>query len=437
MSVIVVGLNHRTVPVGLLERMAVPDEQVPKALHDLVAREHLLEAVVLSTCNRTEIYARCTRFHPAVGDVRDFLAEHSGAAPEAFDDHLYTYYDDAAVAHLFTVAAGLDSMIVGESEILGQVRDAWQFALSEGTAQQGLSRVFRHAVESGKRVRTETGISRHPVSISSAAVAVAAEHLGSLAGCRALVLGAGKMGEGLAASISERGVGDLCLVNRTESRGRAVAERVGGRAVGLGHLGRELVNADVVLASTAAPGIMLERSAIEAVMLERQGRSLLVVDVALPRDVDPGVGQIDGVELLDLDDLKDFAQRSAERRRAEIGTVRQILTQELDRYRADRAAREVAPLVTALRDAGDEIRRGELERFRARLGGLDDETRATIEALTEGIVNKLLHEPTVRVKNAAGTDGGELLADALAVLFGLSQDADEPSGDARDPDAAS
>jgi glutamyl-tRNA reductase len=175
-SLIVVGLNHRTAPVDLLERMTVPDEQLAKVLHDLSAREHLLEVVVLSTCNRTEVYARCTHFHPAVGDVSAFLADYSGASPDEFADLLYTYYDEAAVGHLFSVAAGLDSMIVGESEILGQVREAWQTAVREGTAPQ-LAGLFRHAVESGKRVRTETGIGRHPVSIPSAAVAVASEHL--------------------------------------------------------------------------------------------------------------------------------------------------------------------------------------------------------------------------------------------------------------------
>ena len=186
MSLIVVGLNHRTAPVDLLERMTVPDEQLAKVLHDLSAREHLLEVVVLSTCNRIEVYARCTHFHPAVGDVCAFLAAHSGAAPEDFADLLYTYYDDAAVAHLFSVAAGLDSMIVGESEILGQVREAWQTAVREGTAPQ-LAGLFRHAVESGKRVRTETGIGRHPVSIPSAAVTVrgrAPRHLRRRQGAR-------------------------------------------------------------------------------------------------------------------------------------------------------------------------------------------------------------------------------------------------------------
>ncbi len=239
MSVIVVGLNHRTVPVGLLERMAVPDTRLTKALHDLAGREHLLEVAVLSTCNRTEIYAYCSRFHAAVGDVVEFLSENSGAAPDDFNDHLYSYYDDAAVSHLFGVAAGLDSMIVGESEILGQVREAWQAAQAEKVSATLLGRVFRQAVEVGKRVRTETEIGRHPVSVSSAAVAVAAEHLGGFEGCRVLVIGAGEMGEGMTVAIAARGVDDICVANRTPERGAALAARVGGRVGTLDDLERD------------------------------------------------------------------------------------------------------------------------------------------------------------------------------------------------------
>jgi glutamyl-tRNA reductase len=419
--VIVVGLNHRTVPVDLLERMAVPDASLPKVLHDLAGREHLLEVVVLSTCNRTEIYARCSRFHAAVGDVRDFLGAHSGADPDDLAEHLYTYYDEAAVAHLFSVAAGLDSMIVGESEILGQVHDAWDGAVREGAAGQLLSRLFRHAVESGKRVRTETGIGRHPVSISSAAVAVAAEHLGSLEGARVLVIGAGEMGEGVARSLATRGIADVRVANRTAARAKEIASRVGGRAIRLDQLESELLDADVLLTSTASQHVLVERSAVEAVMEQRANRPLLVVDVALPRDVDPGVGSVDGVTLLDLDDLKDYAQRSAELRRREIGRVREILSAELERYRSDRAAREIAPLVTALRAMGEDVRAGELSRFDARLASLSEEQRTAVEALTRGIVNKLLHEPTVRVKDAAGTGRGDYLGDALAALFDLPE----------------
>jgi glutamyl-tRNA reductase len=417
-SLIVVGLNHRTAPVELLERMTVPEQQLAKVLHDLSAREHLLEVVVLSTCNRIEVYARCTHFHPAVGDVSAFLAAHSGSAPDDFADLLYTYYDDAAVAHLFAVAAGLDSMIVGESEILGQVRQAWQAAVREGTAPQ-LAGLFRHAVESGKRVRTETGIGRHPVSIPSAAVSVAAEHLGTFDGAKVLVVGAGQMGTGLASTLRSRGVDRVWIANRTFERAEHAAARIGGDAVPLSEIADTLVEADVLLSSTASAQVLIERSTIETVMARRSGRPLLVVDVALPRDVDPGVREVNDVTLLDLDDLKDYAQRSAERRRREIGKVREILAAEIDRYRADRAGRELAPLVTSLRELGERVRAAELARYRTKLDGLEPDQRAVVEALTEGIVNKLLHEPTARVKDAAGTPRGSYYADALAALFDL------------------
>ena len=419
MSLLVVGLNHRTVPVELLERMTVPEDKLAKALHDLSAREHLLEVVLLSTCNRTEIYARCTHFHAAVGDVRDFLASHSGADPDEFADHLYTYYDEAAVAHLFSVAAGLDSMIVGESEILGQVREAWQTAVREQTAPQLLSRMFKHAVESGKRVRTETGISRHPVSIPSAAVAVASEQLGDLDGARVLVVGAGQMGSGLASTLRSRGVADVVVANRTFERAEHLAATIGATAIPLVDIADALVESDVLLTSTASSEVLVERAMVEMVMACRDGKPLLVLDVALPRDVDPGVGDIPDVTLLDLDDLKEYAQRSAERRRGEIGKVRAILAAEIERYRAERAAREVGPLVTSLRDAAEDMRRGELERFRAKLSKLDPDARDLIDAITQGVINKLLHEPTVRVKEAAGTPRGDYYADALASLFDL------------------
>jgi len=419
-SLIVVGLNHRTVPVELLERMAVPPSALPKALHALTQREHLAEVVLLSTCNRTEVYARYTTFHPAVQDALDFLTDQSAVAPDEITDHLYTYHDDAAVAHLFGVAAGVDSMIVGEAEILGQVREAWRVAESEGTTGQLLSRVFRQAIEVGKRSRTETAIGRNPASISSAAVAVAGERLGSLEGRRVLVLGAGDVGEGLAIALAGAGVAEVVVANRTPEHAAALARRVEGRAIPLDEVPMELERADVLLASTAADSVLLERSDFERVMESRGGRALLVVDVAVPRDVDPGVAQVFGVTLLDIDDLKAFAEQSLLQRGQEVGKVREIITGELDRFRVEHSAREVAPLVAALRDRGETVRTAELERFGRRLDGLDPAAREAVEALTRGIVNKLLHDPTVRVKDAAGTPRGDLYADALAELFDLA-----------------
>ena len=430
MSVIVVGLNHRTAPVEMRERVAVPSSRTIKAVHDLSRREHLAEVVLLSTCNRIEIYARCTKFHAAVSDVLEFLAEQASATPEDFAEHLYTYYDDGAVAHLFSVAAGVDSMIIGEGEILGQVRDAWQLAEAEGASGQLLSRVFRHALEVGKRARTETAIGQHALSISSAAVALAEETMFSLRKRSVLILGAGEVAQGLGRALMAAGVGEVVVANRTHARAVDLAGRIGGRPVTLGELPDVLATVDVLLTATDSTEVHIEREDVEAVMERRDGAALLVVDVAVPRDVDPGVGQVPGVTLLDMDDLEQFTEHSLHERRREVSKVQSIITGELERFQADRAAREVAPLVTALRTRAEEIRLAELDRFRAKLDGLDPEARRAVEAMSEGLVNKLLHEPTVRLKEAAGTARGELYSDALGALFDVS---DAPP-DAR-PDA--
>lgn len=426
MSLVVVGLNHRTAAVDLLERMTVPPAGLPKALHDLAGREHLAEVVLLSTCNRTEVYARTTRFHDGIDDVRHFLADSSGVDPDALAEQLYTYHDEAAVAHLFGVASGLDSMIIGEHEILGQVREAWLLAEREATIGQLLSRTFRHAVEVGKRSRTETGIGRHAVSVSSAAVRIAAEQLGTLEGRRVLLLGAGEVGEGMALALSGAGVGEIIVANRSRARGQQLANRVGGRPVPLDDVMDVLVSSDVLLASTGAPGTLVERGDMEEVMRRRDGRALLVVDIAVPRDVDPGVGQVFGVKLLDIDDLKAVGEESLEQRRAEVGKVRVIISDEIDRFRVDRFAREVAPLVTSLRDHVEGLRVAELARIASKLEELDPAARALLEQVTRGFANKLLHEPTVRLKDASGSALGELYADALAALFALDEPPSSP-----------
>ena len=421
MSVVVIGLSHRTTPVELLERMAVPPAGLTKALHTLQRSENLAEVAVLSTCNRTEVYARCTRFHPAVEEVRNFLTDLAGSDPDVFADHLYTYHDDAAITHLFGVAAGLDSMIVGEGEILGQVREAWLAAEREGTVGQSLSTALRQAVEVGKRSRTETAIGRHAVSVSSAAVAVAAERLNGLEGRRVLVIGAGDVGEGMAVALSGAGVQEIVVANRTPERAEALAARIGGRAIALEDVHDHISEADLLLASTGAADVLVERGDIETAMTRRDGRALLIVDVAVPRNIDPGVAQVFGVTLLDIDDLKAFAAQSLEHRRQEIGRVRDIINEELDRFREERSAREVAPLIAALRRRAEQLRQAELERHRSRLAALDPAARATVEAVTRGLVNKLLHDPTVGVKRAAGSVRGELYADALAELFDLDE----------------
>jgi len=418
-SVVVVGLNHRTVPLPVLERMTVTTSRLPKALHDLRGRRHVAEAVLLSTCARTEIYVVAEKFHGALQSVRDFLAEQSFTAPEEFADHLYDFYEDTAVQHLFRVAAGLDSAVLGEGEVLGQVSRAAETARAEGTCGSVLSSLFRHAALVGKRARSETAISRGVTSVSQAAVALAERTVGSLAGRSVLVLGAGDTGEGMAHALKETGGATVLVANRTSRKAAEVAHRVGGLPVAVGDLGRHLAEIDVLLSSTSSDQYVLTADDLAAVMAERAGRPLLVVDVAVPRDVEPAAGTLDGVTLLDMTDITSFARLGRDARAGEVRTVEVIVTDEVDRYRATTASREVAPLVASLRERGESVRLAELDRFRSRLASLSDKDRVAVEALTRGIVAKLLHDPTVGLKNASGTPTGERLSDAVRSLFDL------------------
>ena len=419
MSVVVVGLNHRTVPLDVLERMSVPAGSLAKALDSVAGRDHVTEVVVLSTCHRTEVYAFAERYHGAVQDIRNFFGEHAFMPPEDFSDRLYTYHDESAIAHLFSVASGLDSVVLGESEILSQVKNAWERAREEGHAGPSLSALFRHALEVGKRARSETGIGRHVTSLSQAAVSMAAERLGGLDGARILLLGAGDMGESMAVALAGAGAIEVLVANRTWDRAVSLAARVGGRAVELGGLLEALREVDVLLTSTGAPAVVVDRTELTPVIEARNGRPLLVVDIAMPRDIDPSVGELPGVTLLDLDDLRSFAEVGRDRRRKEVTRVRAIVADEVARFLDRESARAVAPAISALRERAELLRSDELARFRGRLDGLDARQREAVEALTKGLVNKLLHEPTVRLKEAAGSTRGERLAAALRDLFRL------------------
>lgn len=419
MSVVVIGLNHRTVPLELLEHLTVPDDRQGKVLADLCSRDHVSEAVVVSTCNRTEVYATIERFHAAYHDIRDVLSAVSHLPYDRFAEHLYAFYDEEAVAHLFRVTAGLDSAVLGEAEILGQIRGAWERSQAEGAAGSSLNLLFRHAIEAGKRVRTETSISRHTASVSSAAVAMATEHLGGIRGRRVVVLGAGDMGAGMVRCLAEAGVADVAVANRTAVKAEELAATVGGRYLPLSGLGEALVSADLLLTSTGASSLLLEEAELASVMARRPDRPLLIVDVAVPRDVDPAAAAVEGITLLDMDDLRRFAEAGVAERRREVHAVEELLRAEVDRFVAIASAREVAPLVAALHGRADTIRVGELDRFAGRLASLDDAQREAVEALTRGLVAKLLHEPTVGLKQAAGSPRGERLAEALRDLFRL------------------
>jgi glutamyl-tRNA reductase len=418
-SVVVIGVNHRTTPLAVLERVAVSGDAVMKTLHDVCSCANVSEAVVLSTCNRTEVYAVAERFHGAYADIRDVLCTVGGLAPEELHPHLYSQHDDAAISHLFEVAAGLDSDVIGESEILGQVRTAWELAMAEGASRATLNLLFRYALETGKRARTETAIGRGTSSVSHAAVEMATERLGGLSGRRVLVVGAGEIAERTAVALRAAGVGEIAVTNRTHEKAVSLAARVSGRVAPMTDLAAAIAEADVVLSCTGSGSIVIDVDAVEPGLAVRGSRPLLFVDIAVPRDVDAAVGNFEHVTLLNLDDLRSWAAIGLAARAAEAQRVREIVTEQLDRYLVDSTARQSAPLVASLRSYADSIRRDELARFAPRLAGLTPEQQQAVEALTHGIINKLLHEPSVRLREDAGSPRGERYSSAVRELFDL------------------
>lgn len=445
MSIVVVGANHRSAPLDLLERMAISGDRLPKLLHSLDGADDLAEVVVLATCNRTEVYLVAERFHGAYSQVRDFFSDLTFQPPDVFADHLYVHYDDAAVRHVFEVAAGLDSAVPGEHEILGQVRTAWDIARAEGTSRRSLNLLFRHAIGVGKRARTETRIAHHVTSVSQAAVIMAGEHLSDvdepadpkcagsraatgLDGRRAVVVGAGAMARGMAGFLADAGVRELVIANRTPERAEALAESIRGsegrrpaptvRCVPLDAVAAELSVTDVLLAATDAEVPVLDADTVAAGIAGREA-PLLVVDVAVPRDIDPAVAELDGVEVLDMAAVAELTEANLAARHSEALAVGRIVDEELVRFAEVVSAREVAPIVTALRSRAEDVRRGELDRFAGRLASLEPEQRAAVEAMTKGLLAKLLHEPTVNLKEAAGSTRGERLAESVRDLFDL------------------
>lgn len=420
MSVVVIGLNHRTMPLDLFERLMFDGARVPKVLTALATCDHVTEAVLVSTCNRTEAYIVAERFHAAYQEVRDVLAELAHVAPEDFADHLYVHYDDEAVRHLFRVTAGVDSDVLGDTEVQGQVRTAWKTGVTEGTVGPVLNLLFRHAVETGKRARTDTGIARGTASVSHAAVEMAAEHLGTVSGRTVLVIGAGAMGRSMATALRGAGAARVLVANRTAEKAAALALEVDGEVVALSGLPEALAQCDVLLTSTGATSVIIDHTELEPALIRRARDPLLVVDVAVPRDVDPSVGELPGVTLLDIDDLRRFAQAGIEGRRREITAVEALVALEVDRYRSEVSARSAAPLVAALHSRAEDLRQAEIARFATRLADLDERQRAAVDALTHALLAKVLHEPTVKLKSLAGTPTGDRLAEAVRHIYDLT-----------------
>jgi glutamyl-tRNA reductase len=414
MRLALVGVSHHRAPVEVRERVAV-DLDGARRLSQTLAR--CSEAVVLSTCNRTEVYLAGD--HASLGKrAQDALLELAGREARSVEPVVYRLADESAALHLYRVAAGLDSLVPGEGEILGQVREA----LNVGRPGPVLGRLFRSALHVGRRARVETAIGESPASVPAAAAALAQQVFGDLSGRPALVVGAGRTSELTARNLLSRGVEVIAVANRTAGRAEGLAVAVGARPVALDDLASVLGEVDVVVSSTSAPGFVFRGDDVVAALRARRGRPILIVDVAVPRDVDPTLGEVDGCFVYDVDDLEAVVEASLAGRRAEAARAEQIVAYEAERFREWQASLAVVPAIASLHAHAEAIRLDELTRVARRLARLSEAERQTVEALTAQIVGKLLHQPTVRMKEASVTPDGVVYAEVMRHLFGLSDE---------------
>jgi len=407
-KLVLVGTSHHLAPLELRERVAFPRDAAAALARELA--EAGLESVCLSTCNRTELYLAT--------DDPDTAEAAAEARLAAVGDALYRLRDQAAALHLFRVAAGLDSMVPGEGEILGQVRTAYEI----GATGPFLDRLFRQALHAGRKARAQTAIGESPASVSSAAAALAEQVFGDLDGRTIVLLGAGKVSELAARNLLSRGARVAVVANRSTDRAESLAARLGAEPLSLERVGEVLREAEVVVSSTSAPGFVLRRDDVAGALRGRRGRPLLFVDLAVPRDLDPEIASLDGCYLYDLDDLEAVVTETLAGRRREAERAEGIVAAEAARFREWQASLDVVPAIASLRARAEEIRAAELAKAEPRLGRLTEGERRTVESVTAQIVNKLLHLPTVRMKQAAAAADGVLYADAVRHLFGLGED---------------
>ena len=436
MSLAVIGTSHHTAPVEVRERFAFGPDEVPGALAELRERTRAEELVLVSTCNRTELYIYPVLGGDAERQVEAFLQRKAGPLPGPVGDFLYRYRGEAVARHLFRVAAGLDSLVTGEAEIQGQVREAYQKALEPEDADPFsgvvLNRLFQTALAVGGRVRSETSIAEGAASVASVAVELARKIFGKLAGKRVLVLGAGEASQLVVEALGREGVTDIAVANRTYARAEDLAARLRGRAIRLQEIHRGLAECDIVVSSTGAPHALVTRRTLREAFPDGLERSLLFVDIAIPRDVAPEVGQEPRVFLYNVDDLRQIVDENLDRRREVLADAEAIVRESAADFEGWFSSLEVVPAIRRLRGRADRTRQAELARMASRLDGVDDAVRAELEAFSHRLMNKLLHDPTVRIREAAaGGRGDEVLA-AFDLLFGFDEPDGERAGDEGD-----
>ena len=419
MRVLVTGLNHKTAPVEVREKLAFNGPGLEEGLSSFLQIPEVKGAMILSTCNRVEIYAHVSNPERAIDSVKSFLSEFHSIEPGALENSLYFYTDRDAIRHVFRVASSLYSMVVGEPQILGQLKDAFEFGLKKGATGILLNRLLKKAISVAKRVRTETRIAENAVSISYAAVELTKKIFTDLSEKRFMLLGAGEMAELAVRHLIKSGVKDVSVVNRTHERGVELAREFCGRAVRFEDFIKELVNTDIIICSTGAPSYILHKSDMQMIMKGRKNRAVFIIDISVPRNIDPEINDIDNVYLYDVDDLQGIVDSNIMGREKEAERAEGIIEEELEKFLKWQTSLDSVPTIVALRNRAEEIKQAELEKLMNRLEGVDEKQRKAIEYTVSAVVNKLIHPPTVALKE--DSEDRDVLIAMIKRLYGIGE----------------
>ena len=421
MNLILAGINHRTAPVEVRERMNIEEGRLVTALKNISQRRGIREAIIFSTCNRVEVLANAEDRLDPEPLIRQFLADFHHCDLSAYENYLYWRRHQDAVLHLFRMASSLDSMILGEPQILGQVKRAFLIAQEAGSVKGDLYEVVNQALGAARKVRRETGLGRAAVSVPYAAVELARTIFGRLEGKTLFLIGAGKMSEIASRHLARSGACEIYVSNRSMDRAVELAQKLHGAAIPLDHLLENLHKADIVISSTGSPDFIIRKEQVEQMLAVRKRRPMFFVDIAVPRDIDPSVNDLESVYVYDIDDLKQVVDANRKQREKEAEFAEEIVQQEVQKLLRRLASREVGPTIVALEQRLDTIRGREMERFRSRLGTLTPDQRETVDQLTQGILNKILHGPITELKNGAGSPENGTLVHLIRKIFGVGE----------------
>ena len=422
MKVLVIGVNHKTATVEIREKLAFNGPKLEEGVFGLRKVPEVKEAAVLSTCNRVELYICASKRGSAADHVKSFLSAFHGLPRQDFEKSLYVHEGEDAIRHIFRVSSSLDSMVVGEPQILGQIKDTFDFALNKKTTGVLLNKLMKKAISTAKRVRTETKIAENAVSISFAAVELAKKIFTNLTGKSFMLLGAGEMAELAARHLMNNGVQDVMVVNRTYERGCELAREFNGKPVKFENFLHELVHADIIICSTGAPSYVLLKEQMHKAMKERKNRPVFIIDISVPRNIDPEINKLDNVYLYSVDDLQEVVDTNIHGRKVEAEKAEKIIDEEVEKFMKWMSSLDSVPTIVALRQKADEIKTEELEKLKGRLPGLDEEKMKAVEYMAAAIINKLIHPPTVALKEDT-EDRDELIA-MIKKLYGINGDED-------------